>query len=142
MPRFERSREGKRDFRRGSSSRDEPSSGGYQGPKSKGSYSRNRESRYGEGRRELELTKVTCAECKKECEVPFKPTSKKPVFCRDCFSKKEGNSDRRESSYERPRNGSSYDKPRRESSYEKPSNDDNKSIHEKLDKIMQALDIE
>ena len=34
-----------------------------------------------------EMHKVVCAECKKYCEVPFKPTGIKPVYCKDCFSK-------------------------------------------------------
>ncbi|MFH1063858.1 MAG: CxxC-x17-CxxC domain-containing protein [Candidatus Woesearchaeota archaeon] len=33
------------------------------------------------------MHKATCAECNKECEVPFKPTEGKPVYCRDCFQK-------------------------------------------------------
>jgi CxxC-x17-CxxC domain-containing protein len=32
-----------------------------------------------------ELYKATCASCGKDCEVPFKPTGSKPVYCRDCF---------------------------------------------------------
>ncbi|MCK6456514.1 MAG: zinc-ribbon domain containing protein [Phycisphaerae bacterium] len=28
---------------------------------------------------------VTCAECGKQTEVPFKPTEGRPVYCRDCF---------------------------------------------------------
>jgi len=35
-----------------------------------------------------EMHKAVCSECKKECEVPFKPTEGKPVYCRDCFSKR------------------------------------------------------
>jgi len=35
-----------------------------------------------------EMHKAICSECGKECEVPFKPTEGKPVFCRDCFAKK------------------------------------------------------
>lgn len=31
--------------------------------------------------------KATCSKCGKACEVPFKPVSGKPVFCRDCFVK-------------------------------------------------------
>jgi len=34
------------------------------------------------------MYKATCAECGKECEVPFKPTEGRPVYCRDCYSKK------------------------------------------------------
>ena len=35
-----------------------------------------------------EMHKAVCSECKKECEVPFKPTEGKPVFCKECFAKK------------------------------------------------------
>jgi len=35
-----------------------------------------------------EMHKAICAECKKECEVPFKPTEGKPVYCRECFQKR------------------------------------------------------
>ena len=34
-----------------------------------------------------EMHKAVCSECKKECEVPFKPTEGKPVYCRDCYAK-------------------------------------------------------
>ena len=34
-----------------------------------------------------EMHKVTCAECGKETEVPFKPDGSRPVYCRDCFQK-------------------------------------------------------
>lgn len=34
-----------------------------------------------------EMHKATCADCGKECEVPFKPTEGRPVYCRDCFQK-------------------------------------------------------
>lgn len=37
-----------------------------------------------------DLFKVICAKCGKECEVPFKPTNNKPVFCRECFKKPDG----------------------------------------------------
>jgi len=33
------------------------------------------------------MYKVTCAECGKNCEVPFKPTGDRPVLCDNCFSK-------------------------------------------------------
>ncbi|MCJ7608766.1 DNA-directed RNA polymerase [Candidatus Bathyarchaeota archaeon] len=34
-----------------------------------------------------EITKAVCSDCKKECEVPFKPTEGRPVYCRECFAK-------------------------------------------------------
>lgn len=42
------------------------------------------------GGREMPLHKATCSECHKSCEVPFRPTGDKPVFCRDCFAQKRG----------------------------------------------------
>lgn len=35
-----------------------------------------------------EMHKVTCSECGEECEVPFKPTEGKPVYCKECYRKK------------------------------------------------------
>ncbi len=35
-----------------------------------------------------EMHKATCAECGKECEVPFKPTEGKDVFCQECYRKR------------------------------------------------------
>ncbi len=35
-----------------------------------------------------EKHKATCSECKKECEVPFKPSGDRPVYCKDCYSKR------------------------------------------------------
>ena len=35
--------------------------------------------------RPREMHKAVCAECSKECEVPFKPTEGRPVYCKDCY---------------------------------------------------------
>jgi CxxC-x17-CxxC domain-containing protein len=35
-----------------------------------------------------EMHKTVCSKCQKECEVPFKPTEGKPVFCKECYVKK------------------------------------------------------
>ena len=58
---------------------------------------RDRDSRSFEGRRQ-ETYKVICDKCKKQCEVPFKPTGNKPVLCSDCFKKEGGSSSRNSSS--------------------------------------------
>jgi len=48
--------------------------------------------RQGDGPRERAYTRVVCADCNKECEVPFKPSGDRPVYCKECFSKrKKGN---------------------------------------------------
>ena len=42
------------------------------------------------GRRDFgprQMFKATCSDCGKECEVPFKPTEGRPIYCRECFQK-------------------------------------------------------
>ena len=34
-----------------------------------------------------EMHGAVCAACGKKCEVPFKPTAGRPVYCRDCYQK-------------------------------------------------------
>ena len=41
---------------------------------------------YGGGPREMH--KATCSDCKKECEVPFKPRGDRPIYCKECYSKR------------------------------------------------------
>ncbi len=65
----------------------------------------------------IEMHEVVCDKCGKECEVPFKPTSSKPVYCSDCFKKDDDRS--------KGRSSSGLDE-----------------INKKLDKIMKALKIE
>ena len=31
------------------------------------------------------MYKAVCANCGKSCEVPFRPSGDRPVYCRDCF---------------------------------------------------------
>ena len=47
-----------------------------------------RERRGGYDRGPREMHKCICADCGKECEVPFKPTEGRPVYCRECFAKR------------------------------------------------------
>ncbi len=45
------------------------------------------------GRRQMH--KAVCDECGKDCEVPFKPSGDKPIYCSECFEKKEGGGTRK-----------------------------------------------
>lgn len=36
----------------------------------------------------ITMHRATCADCGRGCEVPFRPTGDKPVFCNDCFGGK------------------------------------------------------
>lgn len=40
------------------------------------------------------MHKAICAECNESCEVPFRPTGDKPVYCKGCFDSKGGTSER------------------------------------------------
>ncbi len=35
-----------------------------------------------------EMFSATCAQCGKPCEVPFRPSGDRPVYCRECFGGK------------------------------------------------------
>ncbi len=41
-----------------------------------------------------QMHQTTCSECGNICEVPFKPSSDKPVYCDDCFAAKRGGKNR------------------------------------------------
>ena len=63
------------------------------------------------------MHKVTCDKCGEKCEVPFKPTASKPVYCNECFKKD------RSSGSNRPNYNEKFDQ-----------------INEKLDKILEAIE--
>ena len=67
-----------------------------------------------------EMHEVTCDKCGKNCEVPFRPTEGKPVYCSDCF-RKDGN----------------YESKNKPDQSAKEFN----QINRKLDKILKALEI-
>jgi len=55
----------------------------------------DRPHRHGKDRRDNDyrgrnFSVVICADCQKECEVPFKPTGDRPVYCKECFAKRKG----------------------------------------------------
>lgn len=122
----------------------------------------NRDSRSGGGNfrsRDREMFRTTCSNCGKECEVPFKPTGSKPVFCSDCFEKNGGESRRsndrdyaapRRSNFERPQynENRNYDRPQyndRPQENPRPQNDRPQqndqfaSLNAKLDRIITLL---
>ena len=47
-------------------------------------FSGGRDSRR-DDRAPMQMHSATCAECGKTCEVPFRPTGERPVYCKDCF---------------------------------------------------------
>ena len=108
----------------------------------------NRRNRSGGGNRDFgnprfnndrqEMYSATCANCGKQCEVPFRPTGSKPVLCRECFQQNRGSDSRR------PERGS-FDRPSFNSDNRDRSNDrlDYKAqfemLNSKMDKILSLL---
>jgi CxxC-x17-CxxC domain-containing protein len=89
-----------------------------------------------------ELYETVCASCGKKCEVPFKPSGNRPVYCRSCFNQNEtgdfGN--RRESYAHRGKSGD-----RSESRHGRGGDsvaEELQRINKKLDRIIRALEIE
>jgi len=43
----------------------------------------------GYGSSSRQMYPVVCAECGQQTEVPFEPRGDRPVYCRDCYSKRQ-----------------------------------------------------
>jgi CxxC-x17-CxxC domain-containing protein len=67
-----------------------------------------------------ELFKTTCTACHKSCEVPFRPSSDKPVYCRECFAKTNAENDSRFGGRSESR-GNDFRRDARPQRFERPS---------------------
>lgn len=81
-----------------------------------------------------EMHKAVCDKCGKNCEIPFKPSMGKPVYCRECFTKNnEGGENRfQDRSARRP----DYN---RQDHVSAPRGGQLEAIERKLDKIIKIL---
>ena len=119
----------------GSYNRDDSRGGGYRG----GGFSRGGDSggfggggrsSFGGGRGgDREMFSTVCSNCGKECQVPFRHTNGKPVYCSDCFEKMGNRSDSR-----RPERSDF-----RSQAPQSQSGPDLGAINAKLDKILAIL---
>jgi CxxC-x17-CxxC domain-containing protein len=103
----------------------------------------------------FELYTAVCDKCGMNCDLPFKPTNNKPVYCRSCFRKVGSEGNRSERSFNsNDRNDRSFDsreRNSRETFRDKVRSDavvesnisagELEKINQKLDKIMKALKI-
>mgnify|MGYP001597365666 CR=1 FL=1 len=93
--------------------------------------------------RPAEMHKAICSTCGNECEVPFKPSGDKPVYCRDCFAKNRSHDNDR--SFGRA-NRDNRESPRPEFKrfnedrpIQTPRNNELDVINSKLDQILKIL---
>ncbi len=121
MGEFKRERKfgGSRSFGRNSSRR--PSRGNY-GGFDRSDSDRPRRNRSDDRRPgfDRQMHTVICDKCGESCEVPFRPTEGKPVYCNNCFKKTDNFSSRNSNQ----------------------SKEDLDQINAKLDKILKALKID
>ena len=82
-------------------------------------------------RRNRQMYSATCSECGKSCEVPFRPTGDKPVYCNECFKRIKGGGKK---DFGQPRKGGSPEQ--RQSDH---SHKEHAQIHAKLDRILSIL---
>lgn len=128
----------------------ERGSGGYKGGGDRGGFAKKSWT----NDRPAQLFKATCAECGKSCDVPFRPTGDKPVYCNNCFSKKrDGADDRGGRDYSAPKRdfGDRFSSRDSRPSYNdrserpsfKPAVDNSKQLSEismKLDRLIVAME--
>ena len=104
----------------------------------------------GGDRGETVMHKATCSECGKMCEVPFRPSGDKPVFCNDCFGAKREGGDRapRRDFSPRPAFKKDFDRPAPRADFARSSapvaNDETKKqlgdITIKLDRLINTME--
>lgn len=105
-----------------------------------------------------ELFSAVCTACKKQCEVPFRPSADKPVYCRDCFmnhdkgfvqdtrpdTRREGDDFRKES--RPPQRDSQYTRPEINVGQKSAGNDELKkqiaTLESKVNRIIELLTVE
>ena len=82
-------------------------------------------------REQGEMYQATCANCGKQCEVPFRPTGSKPVLCRECFQNNRGSDSRQR--FDRPRfdRDSNQNRPNYQTQFDE--------LNAKMDKILDLL---
>ena len=114
---------------RGGFGRDRPRFGGRDRGGDRGGFDSGDRGRFGgrdRGRdrrsERHEMHEAVCDKCGKDCEVPFRPTEGKPVYCDDCFKSKSREAGSR-SEMGKPKNNETFDQ-----------------LHKKLDRILKILE--
>ena len=89
--------------------------------------------RFGRGGKPA-MNKATCDKCGNSCEVPFKPTGNRPVFCSDCF-KKSGNANKSSNSRRPEERNYANDRNKNHEQFKEQF----ETLNSKLDRILKML---
>lgn len=135
------------DFKGGGGRRSTNNGGGFGGRSSGGRPNFSRQGGGGFGGRDrgpVTMHQTVCDKCGNSCEVPFRPTEGKPVYCSNCFEKKEGGgNDRGRDRFPR-KDFNSYESPTRNNSTG-GNNDELKKqlelLNIKMDRLIKTVEV-
>ena len=82
-----------------------------------------------------QMHETTCSDCGKRCEVPFRPTNEKPVYCNDCFQNHGGKA----RGFDRPDQRRDRFQDKRQDNF-KDRNTDNQ-YKETIDRLVRKMDV-
>ncbi len=103
--------------------------------------------RQGFGRRgssDREMHRTTCSKCGNDCEVPFRPTGERPVYCSKCFETNRSSDSRRFDDRDSRGKYNNYSENRNDkgsSNNEGQFKKQFESLNWKLDKILKILSL-
>lgn len=109
------------------------------------SFGGNSRGGFGRGREDRQMFSAICDKCGAECELPFRPTGEKPVYCSNCFEKTIGRDGGNERSFGGNRDFGGNNR-RFEHRDTKDYSQDNtraeiEALNKKLDKIIELLSV-
>ena len=90
----------------------------------------------------FEMHRTTCSKCGNDCEVPFRPMTGKPVFCKACFQNVRGSDSKRFEGKSSPPRFNNFSDNRKDTG--RGNNEEQykklfESLNWKLDKILKIL---
>jgi len=90
--------------------------------------------------RPADLFQATCSTCHKDCMLPFRPNTDKPVYCSDCFSKKNSDSsDGRAGKFQRPERTVRPDRPSTQDLELKAIRAQLKVVEDRLNRVLDII---
>lgn len=87
------------------------------------------------------MHRATCDHCGRDCEVPFKPSTGKPIYCSSCFDKHQ-NKDQKKFGSDRADRKFSGGESRKRGNDSDPLRKEIAQLNKKLDKILEILNNE
>lgn len=109
-------------------------------------YSKSRSDGFNRNREPVTMHQAVCDQCGKSCDVPFRPTEGKPIYCNDCFGGRKSDNDRgnKKFSQEKFNNHKAFARGDFRSSSNKGNNNELKEqlviLNSKMDRLIKAVE--